>query len=474
MVRVENSNFSEPVPDKRLHLKFQTNAYGDGEISVSWPRLFDRGIVQVDFKKTSQLPDGPAGEILARALGYTYGFIPKKSLALKIENVGTRIPASNDSVTAVARWALAMHGQKALYSWSTDSDYTVLSIGLGFRAAPRFFEEPNTHLGHTADGPQLGDPEIFVNVYPWDQRLHPTSDLPLDVFLARDLTAEVRRRESGNSELPQQMPFIYVVPVPEHAQDPTLPYIGLGDDVHHRDIAQGRSAYAAGYGHAVYDPHFGRSGGYRVQFLVDPNAQFAGQGKKAKQAAEAGLQHLDAEGRWFSLYRPVSIEPFAGLQVHHKSSATSPTSYEIKIPDARALSYQGGPLQQAKPSYADLASMVIESVERQAGQLPLARVSEVALGGEILELLPTFVGQALAAVQLMDSVTGTEQLFGGLLVSEQVWNNIHSEAFIEGLTIYGLEKQLGTYSPEEPFVLQRKTDAGDIELTINPDVLIKR
>lgn len=459
------------VSDKRLTLKFQTGAYGGGEISVWSPDPFYRNAVQVDFKKTSQLPDGPAGEILAHALGYTHGFTPTKRLFLKIENTDTPTLVTKDSVSAVTRWAVAMHGKRISSVDVPGVDgYAVAYLRQGFRAAPRFFEKPNVPLGYAADGPGLDDPEIFMNRYPRGEPLRPTDDLPSDVFLAQDLTDAVRREQPN---LPA-VGFSYVIPVTMDAEHPIRPLISLLN-ASHSTLSQGRSAFGAGAGLAVYDPNFGSSGGYRNQFLTDINSQFEVHGKKAKHTIETAFQkHLDTDGRFFPSDIPASVEPFAGMQVRRESAAASPTHYVIKIPDARALSYQGTPLQQTQTHYADLASMVIEPVQRQVGQLPLARISEIALDNEMRTFLPTFVGQALAAVHLTHPATREEQAFGGLLVSQEVLSKVFLEEFVNGLTIYGIEKKLGEYSPEVPFVLQRVTESGDIELTINPAVRMSR
>ncbi len=464
------------VPDKRLKLRFQTDNYGEGSISVRWPRPDDRKEVEVELEKDSRLPTRMAGEILAHALGYTHGFIPSQYLKLQVRDYDTDTPLSKDAVANVALWAMAMHGKQAKdFSSDNPIDAGLFYFESAFRATSYLFEKPTTVTGYPADGPGLEDPSLFLDLHPRGDTSHPN----VQTLSAQDLMATIPPNSTADEVAAHNLKVSYVVTAPSGPHHLTELRLGSEETAHH-ELAQGSAAVStAGVALLVYDPHWGQGGGFRVQRLV-PFSQFLVRGGEAKRKAEAAFQaaKMDGDGRWFTAEKPVSIEPFAGLQVRREDSSAQPVHYEIRVPDARSpFFYKKKPSSKDQDRYEDLASLVIEPVISQSEELPLALVRNLHLGYEMFGFLPAFVGQALAAVQVRHAATGQGLPFAGLRISAEdfaEWTRGQPIDFIDGLTIYGIEKGLGEYSPEVPFVLQRETEWGDIEFTINPAVRTQR
>jgi len=475
VVRIPNYSASRKAADNRLDLKFQTGTHGDGAISIHWPEPGDRHIVVVDFEKTSLLPNREAGEVLAHALGYTEGFIPERSLQLKVIDTDTKQLASDDSVFEIARWALAMHGKKTEGGSKQKSSHTGFPVSRDFRTTSYVFEPPVTTSGHAPDGPGLNEQSIYQNTSAYGVPSNNSAALHKSVFYAPDLTTIVRQ---STATPPEEILVSYAVIAPMHKSGSPELRLGLTEDVYHHQVTNGHDVYATGVSSMVYDPHFGPDGGYRTQVILDDTMLANATGRNAKMASESSYQEggLDGANRWVSVRIPVSVDPFAGLQViRHKGTATNPERYEIRIPDARALEYGNNQLPAHTESpYPDLASLVLEPITEQNQTQRIAHILDIKITADRWQILPTFIGQALEAVQLTDPEAGARQHFTGVRVSQALMKrlnwSVNSDDFVDGLTIYGIENQLGEYSPVVPFVLEHDTDTGHIDFVISPEV----
>ena len=463
-----------PLKDPRVaqgggvHLNFHAGEDGEGKISIGWVDPAYRQYVAVDIEKSAQLPDRLVGEILARALGHENGFIPRNGLWLRVTDLESRAPATQDTALTIGRWAMALHGQQANIADSTmkADGHFFLAVGPVFRATSHFFENPSVSSGARGDGPGLAEPAIFLNLEPTegDAASQPR------VTSAKQFAQAVNNSNSQNLRMGDD-PKNYVIPIPFSAQGAVEPIIS-NPHLGHPLIAQGQPVFGAGTFRPVYDPD-GGSGKLKVQWLTDHSGHYKPFGLQAKRATEQAFQEagLDVGLRFFSIGKPVSTEPFAGLTVQRKISSASSVAYEIRIPDARALEAKGSvkELDPKSEAFPDLASLVLEPMADQPGWV---RVRNLELADDMDRFLPTLIGQALSAVSL-------EQPFKGLVVSPEYWEREDSSDwregdFADGLTIYGQDQKLGEFSPEVPFVLKRHMDSGEVGFFINPEVLIKR
>lgn len=402
VVEIPNYSASLKAADQRLSLKFQTRTHGGGAILIRWPEPGDRHMVVVDLEKTTLLPNREAGEILAHALGYAQGFIPERALHLKVIDTDTKRLASADAALAIARWALAMHGKKTEGGAQLKSNHTGFAVSHDFRTTSYVFERPITTSGHAPDGPGLSEQRVFRNLSGYGVPSNHGDVLPRNVFLAQDLDSVVMQSQAKR---PDELIVSYVLTAPAHEGGSPRLQLGISDDVYHHQVAQGRDAYGAGTSIMVYDPRFGSGrGGYRTQFIFDNTSMANATGRHAKTATESAYQEggLDGAHRWVSVHIPVSVAPFAGLQVmRHPETASTPERYEVKIPDARALEYSKNELPaQAISAYADLASLVIEPMTEPTGTERLAYIQDIKMVENGWPILPTLIGQALEAVQL--------------------------------------------------------------------------
>lgn len=454
--------------DGEVRLNFRTGEYGEGKISIRWVDPAYRQYVAVDIEKSAQLPDRLAGEILARALGYENGFIPRDGLWLRVTDLESRASATQDTALAIGRRAMALHGQQAnIPDSSTKADgHFFLAVEPGFRATSHFFENPSVSSGARGDGPGLAEPAIFLNLEPaeGDAASQPS------MTSAKQFAQTINTSHSQNLRMGDD-PKNYVIPIPSSAQGAVEPIIS-NPHLGHPLIAQGQPVFGAGTFRPVYDPD-GGSGKLKVQWWTNHSGHYKPFGLQAKRATEQAFQEagLDVGLRFFSIGKPVSTEPFAGLTVRREISSASSATYEIRIPDARALEVRGSAkeLNPKSKQFPDLASLVLEPVTDQPGWV---RVRNVKLADGMDRFLPTFIGQALSAVAL-------EQPFKGLVVSPEYWeredqSNWRESDFADGLTIYGLDQKLGGFSSEVPFVLKQHMAPGEVGFFINPEVLLRR
>ncbi len=460
--------------DKTLRLKFQAGEYGQGNISIGWLDPSYRGGIHVEIEKSAQLPDRLMGEILARALGHEIGFIPRHELQLRASDIETKQPVTEESALTIARWALGMHGHQLTMAQrpGNRSDPFILAVSPNFRTTSYYFEDPVVLSGHQGNGEGIAAPKVFLNLNPASE----TFAAPP----ARNAKNWVPV-ESPDAALNQRVnnaPKNYVIPIPSSEEEAIAPRIGVSQRGHPY-LAQGGPVLDAGEYKPAYDP-YATALKHRTQWLTDKSGHYAPYSINPKNTAERAFQEIGRDGdlRWFPTFgKPVSTAPFAGLMVRKKVSAQQHAAYEIRVPDARALDIDGSmeALNEKSRNFPDLASMVLEPSTDKPGWV---RISNIKLTEGMEGFLPTFVGQALSAVQL-------DQPFKGLVVNAREWEDspsLREGNFSDGLTIYGLDspiiyspdKQLGKFSPEVPFVLKRGLDSGDIELSMNPNVLLQR
>lgn len=479
----EVQSFNGPLllSDKQLDLTFETDKHGKGKIAVHQPEPLYRGAVHASLEKPAQLSNREAGEILAHALGYTESFVPQRALQLSVKDGETGRLAEPGAVDEIAQWALAMHGKEVSARTPLPSGGAQYSVIPGFRVRSDAFESPVTLSGLASDGPGLAEPKTLPNLHSsgaqraQDAFSGPDKLLPPEVFQAEGLMAAFRAQDQA---LPQEVLFNYVIPAP-HSSNASPQAALVSTSLFHDEIVQDRDASAAGVGHFVYDPHWGPNGGYRTQVLFDKFGTFEAWGTRVKKETEAVFQRagLDGDGRWLSTRKPVSTAPFPGLQVaRYPGAAHLPAQYEVRIPDARAIEHRGAMPVQTTQTYPDIARFVIEPIQGQADGQPRARLREIQMAEGMWPFASTLLGQALAAVRLTHPATGAVQHFHGLQISSSLMQarkgNLHQDDLIDGLTIYGLDAQLGAYSPVVDFVLVRNTPVDEIELAINPAVIV--
>ncbi len=457
-------------PDKTLRLNFEAGEYGKGTISIRWEGSAFREYVHAEVEKNAQLPDRFMGEILAHALGYEIGFIPRGVLSLRVTDIEHKTPASGDSVRTITRWALGMHGHKATSDdvlVRSDEPF-VVNVSPSFRTTSYSFENPTVISGDQGNGPGLATPRIFPNLSPSLR----DSTAPAAAS-ARDWRPIASPDEYLNARV-NHTPKNYVIPMPTAEAGLIEARVG-GRQNGHPHLAQGRPVLGAGDAKPAYDPD--GEPGHRIQWLTDTSGHYQPFGTHTKKATERAFQDagLDGDLRWFPTFgKPVSTEPFAGLMVQKKTISAQRTVYEIRVPDARALATKGPTqaLDKKSRQFPDLASVVLEPVQGRPGWV---RIRDIKVIEEMDAFTPTFIGQALAAVQL-------EQPFKGLVVNASEWMDspsLRETNFSDGVTIYGLDKQLGEFSPELPFISKRSVNVGhanarDVEFFINPAVQIQR
>lgn len=464
---------------KTLRLNFQAGIYGEGNISIRWVEPDTRYVVEANVQKSEQLPPRLAGEILARALGYEEGFIPARGLWLRVVDQENGELATQEAIKTIGQWALALNGKRwhrAADGFRTVGEHARLDVRPGFRATTHLFATPNVISGAASTGPGLDEPKVFPSLAPSSHSLSSdprVMDIRSHAQSMRDYTASI-----DFDPRPGFYQSVYVIPVPRKPGDaPQILVPTFGSPLAHPGhpyAAQEQNVWAAGEYDPVFDPDW--PGNVRVQWIHGRSGHYQTFGRNPKETSEAEFQRnkLDGDGRFFSFdAMPVSTDPFAGLVVEAvKSISGAHSTYVIRIPDARALEVKGKTpeksLAQKSKKFEDLASLKLEPIEGRPG---LVRIHDgIQLDSGMRAFLPTLVGQALAAVSLDAPHTG-------LVISRQelrYWSERDPDAFANGLTIYGLERGLGEYSPEVPFVLRREMSNGDVELTINPAVRTSR